>query len=433
MQIEIKPLNGTADEIEITVESERVDAAYEKYLAKASRNVEVPGFRKGKAPLNRVLQLHGEKIKDYFEKDFISEIWDEAARENGIHYLLYPEVKDLKWSLGGGMVLLLEVEHEPTVEFQSTEGLRVPYRPLELEDELERFLQDLIHQNSTISTPEQAEEGDLLELLIGFDLSGESVKRKAHAYSRQGEDLYSLPELRGMRGGETTELELTGDQLDKLIQGATPQLDKQTKFHCQIEVVNISRQTVPALDDEFAKDMQFADLAEMRAKVREELRPQVQERNRDGENSAIIATLYQENQFSLPEHTIRYVVREQLERIDPKYRQLISNRVVNRAIGDSVTMYVLKALRARYALELTDELLEQYLAHLAVLSEMSAGAYKEANAEEISTDSFREAAVNYTILRQIAATCEFVEPPAETTEEANGAEDEATEDSEDQA
>ncbi|HPH61758.1 MAG TPA: trigger factor family protein, partial [Candidatus Syntrophosphaera sp.] len=113
MQTEFKQIDPTTKEIVLTVETERVDAAYQKYLRKAAKSLEVPGFRKGKAPLSMVIRLHGDRIKDYFEKDFVDEAFGEAAREHEIRFLLYPEVKEIEWQQGSEMKITLEIEHEP--------------------------------------------------------------------------------------------------------------------------------------------------------------------------------------------------------------------------------------------------------------------------------------------------------------------------------
>lgn len=110
MQTEFKQIDATTKEIILTVEPERVDAAYQKYLQKAAKQLEVPGFRKGKAPLNMVTRLYSEKIQEHFEQDFVDEAFTEAAKEHDIHFLLYPEVKDLDWQPGSEMKITFEIE-----------------------------------------------------------------------------------------------------------------------------------------------------------------------------------------------------------------------------------------------------------------------------------------------------------------------------------
>jgi len=97
VQVEQKAINAVSKEITITVPAERVGKAYDKYLRKASKSIAIPGFRPGKAPLAMVERQHADTIMDYFYKDYVDEVFDEAAREHDIRYLLFPEVKDITW------------------------------------------------------------------------------------------------------------------------------------------------------------------------------------------------------------------------------------------------------------------------------------------------------------------------------------------------
>jgi trigger factor len=111
------------------VEPERIEKYYKKYLSQAAKEAVVPGFRKGKAPLAMVERMYADRIEDYFQMDVVDDAFGEASKEHDIHYLLYPEVKDIEWEKGKEMVIKIEIETEPQIEFKSLEGLKIPYQP----------------------------------------------------------------------------------------------------------------------------------------------------------------------------------------------------------------------------------------------------------------------------------------------------------------
>ncbi len=411
MQVEIKEINGVSKQISLRVEPERVDQSYQIYLAKAARSLEVPGFRKGKAPLAMVQKAHGERIRDYFEKDFIDEIFYEAATEYDIHFLLAPEVKELTWIPGSEMTILFEIEHEPKVEFVQLSGLQIPRREILLEDEVERFIAELAKEQAVVIDVDVAEANDQVNLELSFDLDGEAQTHTVEMIAGEEYPQRSLAALSGTRTGDRLNAELTGKQLKLLCKDSELALDNDAAYPCALEVNSISRYSVPAIDDEFAKDMDFADMAEMRAKIGEDLRLKVEHRNLEIENSAIIVKLFTDNKFPLPPKTLRYILEDELKNADPRIRDLLFQYYAQNLVQEMTSLYIMQALRKQQELELTDALLEQYIEHLAILDDVSAGAFKEKEADRIASDDFRIAATNFHILRDLAAANDFIEAP----------------------
>ncbi len=427
MQTEFKQINATSEEIILTVETERVDAAYQKYQLKSAKQLEVPGFRKGKAPLQMVTRMYGEKIKDYFEKDFVDEVFAEAVREHDIKFLLYPEVKEIQWEQGSEMKITLEIEHEPELEFKQLENLRVQFLPLVLEQEVEKFIQHLASEHATIQDVDAAAEGDSVAGLLSFELDGAAQTLEASLKAGDLQAEHYPAKLIGARTGDKFEADLDGLTI-KMSADLPEQLepDEEHQYACVLEISSITRSVVPSIDDEFAKDMDFADLDEMKAKIADDLKARVEHTNIDGEHTAILAKLYTDNPFQLPPKTLRYIASQELNQIDERYRQMLQQYVIEKVMKDMTTMYIGQALHKQAGQELTDEMIDSYVEHQAILSDMTPGAFREKRGEIIEGEDFRDSALIYQILRGIAATSEFVEPEpeAETPEEKTDATEE---------
>jgi trigger factor len=414
VQTEFKQIDPTTKEIVLTVEAEKVDAAYQKYLQKAAKSLEVPGFRKGKAPLSMVTRLHGDRIKDYFEKDYVDEAFSEAAKEHDIRFLLYPEVKELEWQQGSEMKITLQIEHEPPVEFRQIDNLQVPFKPLVLEEEVEKFIQKLSTEHATFQHIDVAETGDLVLGHLSFELNGTAHTVETTFYADDKETEGFPGKIVGASTGDRLEAELDGKNLKLMLPNDHGlDVDEEAKYACSFETSDITRNVVPAIDDEFAKDMDFADLTEMRTKIGEDMKTRIEHVNYDGENSAILAKLYNDNQFPLPKKTLQYLVVQELESFDERYRQMLQKYVIDKVVQDMVSMYLLAALQKQSGTEFSEEMKDAYIEHRAILDEKNPAAYREQNQEMIDGENFREGALNYHILRGIAATCIFVEPEPE--------------------
>lgn len=427
MQVEFNAINAVTKEINITVPSDKVNKSYAKYLRKASRDIAVPGFRKGKAPLAMVERMHAESLKDYFFKEIVDEVFDEVASEHDIHFLLYPEVKDVSWEKDQDMQIKIEIEHEPSLEFKQLEGLSVPHKPQILEEEVAKYLDSLRKENGRVTDVETAIADDDVEVELSFSHGSESFTRKANLFAGSGVNNRSHEALIGSKTGDQMELELSGKAIMLATMDGSLHLEREFMYKCQLMVNSVTRMQYPEVDDEFAKDLEFDNLEQMQAKVAEDMRLKNEHVNINIDNFSIIGKLFVDNNFDLPTKTIEYLAEKEAEKVDnPEYRKFYVYQYRMQIAQEMVTMYIMSNLRKAMPMEVTDEMLENYIIHEAILEDISAEAFKEANKEELGTEEFRMAAHNYFILRAIAATCDFVITEEPADEEIPEAETEAS-------
>jgi len=421
VQVEFNQINVVIKEINITIPSDEVTKAYEKYLVKIAKEIEVPGFRKGKAPLYMVERVNTEKIKENFCYDYVIDVFDKVAEENHIEYLLYPDIKDLQWEKGNDMTVKIQIEHEPQLELKQIEGLTVPYKPAILEESVEKFIADLIAQNTIIKDVEIAEENDEVEVELIVQNNSDTYTVSAIFYAGSEDNDYSIPSLIGHKIGDTLSVILTGKKIQTNALNADFNLVDDTEYSCELCINRISRKEIPALDDEFAKDMEYDSLEEMRAKIAEEMKLRIEHINIDIENNSIINKLFTDNPFPLPMKTVEYLAFQQISDVsDDNLRKLLLNRYYYMIMNQMVQLYIGNALMKEKPIELTDEMVEEYINHQAIIQDVTVEAYKEHSKIDFSSQDTQNSIKEYFILRQIAKTCEFViekEPPeTENTE-----------------
>lgn len=428
MQVEINAINAVSKEINITVPAERTDKAYEKYIRKASKDIAVPGFRKGKAPLAMVERMHADTIRDYFLKDFVDEVFDEAAKEHDIHFLLFPEVKDITWEKGSEMIIKIEVEHEPKIEFKQLEGLSIPHQPQLLEDEVEKYLQGLVKDNGHVVDVETAVEDDEISAEISFKHGSESFSKTGTLYAGSGVNNRSLAELIGCKTGDVVEAKLPGRAIMLAVRDAGLPLEKDFAYSCNIMVNSISRMQYPAIDDEFAKDMEFDSLEAMKTKIADDMKLRNEHININIDNYSVISKLYVDNNFELPYKTIEYLAEQEAAKVDnPDYRKFYIYQYKMQIAQEMISMYVMNSLRQAVPMEVSDEMMAEYITHEAILEDKSVEAYKEQNADYLGQAEYKLAVQNYFILRQIANSSDFFVPEPEAETEIPETETEAVE------
>ncbi len=410
MQVDINAINAAKKEIVLTVEAERVQKAYRSYLNKSATEVAIPGFRKGKAPMSMVERTYGEKIREHFFMDYIDEVFHEAVQEHEINYLLQPEIKDMQWEPGQDMIIKVEIEAEPDVTLTQIEGLSVPYRPLELKDEVQKYIEELRKENSTmIDVEDGIAESDEVEFEVKCNIEGQDFTDNYSTFLNTQHEPELTEAALGKKIGDSFTIKAPHAYVHHIFKHA-----EHSHHDGDVDVsfmVNAIRRTqLPVIDDEFAKDLEFDSVDDMNQKIEAELKEKNVLKNHNIKINSLITKLYVDNRFDLPEKTIQYVAEKELEQYnidDAQWRKYYEFQIRYRITQDFINMYLMKALRKEYILEATEDSIALYIEHEAKLSDQSVEEWKEKHKETTEDESFNETVINYTILNKIAETCDF--------------------------
>ncbi|KAF5040608.1 Trigger factor [anaerobic digester metagenome] len=419
MQVDFNAINAVTKEITIQVPAAEVEKSWEQHLRKTARSAEVPGFRKGKAPLAMVERMYADRIKEYFLQDSVNDYFEVAAKEHDINYLLFPDVKDVQWEKGSDMLIKIEIEHEPEMEFKQLDNLKVPHTPISLEEEIDRNLEEMKNQNGRVIDVDIAAENDHVDVAYTLTLNAEELKLNASLFAGTTPETRAIEELIGKKTGDVIETELSGMAIKLTSRNSSLSLDNDDMYPVSIMVNSISRMQYPELDDDFAKDMEFDSMAAMRAKLAEDMRLANEHKNLDAQNFAIVSKLFIDNKFDLPMKTINYLAAKEAEQSPhAQYRQYLEYQYRMQISQELITMYVLKNLRKVVDLEITDAMTEEYITHEAILADNTVEAYKGRKKDEIASDDYRDGVRNFFILRKLAETADFFVPEPEAEENA---------------
>ena len=263
-------------EIEFSVEKKVFDAAVDKAYKKAVKNINVPGFRKGKAPKSVIEKMYGTGV---FYEDAINDIipaaYPEAIKEAELEVVGQPEF-DIVSIDDNGIVLKAVVFVKPEVEIKDYLGIEVTKTIVPVTDEeIDREIQTVRERNAreTEITDRAAEMDDT----VVFDFDGyvddkqfEGGKAENHRLKLgSGQFIPGFEEqIVGKNIGEAFDVNVKfpADYHAKEL------ADKDAVFKCLIH--SIVRDELPELDDEFAKDVSEFDTfdeykASIKAKIEE--------------------------------------------------------------------------------------------------------------------------------------------------------------------
>lgn len=265
-------------ELTIHIDAASFEKALEKAYRKNIKKINVPGFRRGKAPRKMVEKLYGEGV---FFEDAINDIYpaalSEAIEEAKLEIVARPEVEMKEADKENGVTFTAVCIVKPEVSVKDYKGIEVEKTVKEVTDEnVENRLKAMQDRNARQIEVEDrpSQNGDTL--VFDFEGSVDGVPfegGKAEKYSLElgsGQFIPGFePQLENRNIGDEFDVNVTfpEDYHAEELKG------KEAVFKCKVH--EIKAKEVPELDDEFAKDVsEFDTLDELRADIRKKMEEQ---------------------------------------------------------------------------------------------------------------------------------------------------------------
>ena len=264
-----KKENSTV-ELTIQVEPDAFEAAVQKAYLKARKNIAVPGFRKGKAPRKIIEGMYGTAV---FYEEAINDVYpaayEAAVKEQNLEDMGHPVMDIVEVNKEKGLIFTALVSVRPEVTLKAYKGLTAPKAEVNVTDEdIENELQPYIRRATRlVSVDREAHMGDTAVIdFEGFDDGKPFEGGKGEDYSLEIGSGSFVPgfedQLIGLKAGDEKDLDITFPE------DYTPELaGKAVVF--KVKVHEVKEKEMPALDDEFAKDVsEFDTLDALRADIR---------------------------------------------------------------------------------------------------------------------------------------------------------------------
>ena len=257
-------------EIEFDVDKATFDAAVEKAYRKEVKKINIPGFRKGKAPRSIIEKMYGKGV---FYEDAINEIipdaYEEAIKAADLKVVSRPEF-DVVTIDDNGVVLKAKFFVKPDVTLKAYKGFEITKEVVEVtEDDVNNAIDsDRSRQSKTVDVEGRAvENGDIA--VIDYEGFADGVAfdgGKGENYNLAIGSGSFIPgfeeQIIGHNAGEEFDISVKFPEEYHSADLA----GKDAIF--KIVLHSIKKNELPALDDEFAKDMGFDDLAAYKADVK---------------------------------------------------------------------------------------------------------------------------------------------------------------------
>ena len=322
MEAKMEKIDVNIVKFEVKVEAEKFDAALTRAYKKNVKNFNVPGFRKGKVPMNVVKKYYGIEVLLEDAVNFAIEgSYSEVLKENNIIPVDYPKIDVLEVGEGKDFVYTAEVTVYPEVELGEYKGLSIEKKTYEVtEEEVSKKLKEMQEKNARVETKEEGtvENGNIAVIDFKGYVDGEAFQ------GGEGND-YSL-EIGSKTFIDTFEEQLVGAKVNDTVEvnvtfpenyGKEELNGKPAKFEVTIKEIKVKE--LPELDDEFAKETsEFDTIADLKADVTKKLEEANAERAEREFEEAVITAVAGNAKVEIPEVMVEKEVDKMVQNLQQR-------------------------------------------------------------------------------------------------------------------
>jgi trigger factor len=284
LEIETKDLDDRQVQLTVEIPGDDVQKAMHSTAKQMSRQMDIPGFRRGRAPYQVVVNRVGEEaIFDEALDRIGQEAYRKALEQSEIEPYAPGTLDELVSR--DPLVLQYTVPLPPDVELGDYQDVRMPYEEVQIEDEeLEEAMEDLRQSRALVEPVDRpSEHSDVVVLKIKIELKDPDEDEEAVLLEQEEQEVlideeqqWPIPgvteHLIGLEPGEERTFELTfpEDHPNESLQ------DRPANF--EIECLEVKSRLVPEWTDDLARSLgEFEDLLDLRLKLRENLKERAQQ------------------------------------------------------------------------------------------------------------------------------------------------------------
>jgi len=314
--------------LDVEVPSDVVNQELDSLARAIQRRAVLPGFRRGKVPLEQVRQNFAENIEQEFFESILPRVTREAMEEARLDPVVPPMVRNVRFTPGQPLRFEAVVEVRPKVEARNYRGLPVPRRLRAVTEEaVDRVMEGLRDEAAVfVDLDRPAERGDMVLVdSTRIDVNGRRLPGTTAKNRRVPLGDPSVPPdlengLLGATAGQerTVEVRYPDDHPSQDLAGK--------QFRYVVKVRKIQEKKLRPLDDNFAREVfRLETLGDLRARVRQNLEREEAVRVHREMEAAVTDALIQRHPLDLPERLVQWM----LERV-------IGEATEGRAVNDSL-------------------------------------------------------------------------------------------------
>lgn len=320
MQFETREINSYTRALDVTLEADDLREVEKEIVRRVRRDAEIPGFRKGRAPLPIIKKRYADVIQGEMLDGAISHYYRKVLDESGLEPVAQGNITDIKYeSVEDGMAFTVELQVEPEIELKKTKGLKVDREKADVTDDMvTAALEDIQRHFATVKQAEKVEKGHKVVFSMQ-ELDESDLPIVGNKFDDMSVEVGS---------GEFDELfeeQMIGMTLEdeKVLRKKNEENDQMENYRVKLQ--KIEEWELPALDDDLVKNLGEEDmetLDQLKERLKTNIADNLKSRSQRQFVDRLIDEALKENPFDAPEAMIENYMEHQIKELRERYKDM---------------------------------------------------------------------------------------------------------------
>ncbi|MHB8578958.1 MAG: trigger factor [Ignavibacteriaceae bacterium] len=324
MELKINELSISEREVEVTFPFEEIKSQLESEILKQTKKIQLPGFRKGKVPVNMLKKMYGDSLEFEASEKIASDKFYSISKEKHLHPIGQPTITDLKFKPGENLYFKVKYDVIPELEVKDYTGLEIEIPHLQVTDEMiETEIQNILKSNSTNEPAEVVGKGKNYLLDVEFKrvddkgelYPGSAAENLTIDLSNDRVQKEIVENSSGKKTGETFSFSFTDERVEK--KEGNEDLKVSETFNYNALIKGIKKIILPELTEEFVKKVtkdKASSENEMREQIKDDYQSYYDEQEENLTIDKLIDQIVKNNEFVAPKSMVESFLEDNLKK-----------------------------------------------------------------------------------------------------------------------
>jgi trigger factor len=324
LEVKIIDITESEKELEVNFSYDEIKNDIETEVLKQTKNIQLPGFRKGKVPFTMLKKMYGDALEyEASEKVANSRFW-QVSMEKELKPIGQPQLTDLKFNPGADLSFKVKFEVIPRLEVKDYTGLEIEVPKIEIgEEEIEHEIRHLLKANSITEDAELVGENN--NFLINVEIKridengnpAEGIKPETLDIDLSNERVNSdlVESARGKKAGEIFTFKFTGESSRKKEDGSEEIINEVLHYSGLIN--SVKKIQYPELNEEFIKKItkdKVSNENDLREEIKKDIEHYYAHRIDELVKDKLLQKIVQNNNFNPPQTMVSNILQELVKR-----------------------------------------------------------------------------------------------------------------------
>ncbi len=331
MDIKINDVSSSDKEIEVTLKPEEFEKEIKAEVLKKAKDISMPGFRKGKVPLNIIKKTYGDALEyEASEKVANVKFW-EIVQEKKINPIGQPALIDIKFTPGSDLFFKVKYEVMPVLDVKeyTDNDIEIPDF-VASDEEIQKEIDYLLKTNSTklpveiVGDDNQYILNAILTRLNDDGTPVEGVKPEELSIDLTNEGIHPdiIRNSKGKKKGESFKFSFEDKHTHKSEDGKEE--THTTVYNYNVEIKDIQKIELPELNEELIKKVtkdKLSDEKSLREEIKNNIQSYYDKQQDDILKNKLINTIIKNNDFSAPASLVNNVLEDLIKQEEEEFKR----------------------------------------------------------------------------------------------------------------